>query len=72
MAQRPKGGRPPGRRGRGGVGPGPGYRSGGKGGGTKHGGSGGAARTHVWLAWALLVLPVLVFAGALGYVVVMS
>ena len=35
---RPAGGRPPGRRGRGGVGPGPAYRPSSTGGGTKHGG----------------------------------
>lgn len=33
---RPAKGRPPGRRGRGGVGPGPGYRHGGTGKGTRH------------------------------------
>lgn len=33
---RPKGGRPPGRRGRGGIGPGPGYKPGGTGKGTSH------------------------------------
>jgi hypothetical protein len=33
---RPKGGRPPGRRGRGGVGPGPGYKPNPNTGGTKH------------------------------------
>ena len=35
-SSRPRGGRPPGRRGRGGVGPGPGYRPGGTGRGTRH------------------------------------
>lgn len=34
--KRPGAGRPPGRRGRGGVGPGPGYRSGNTGSGTSH------------------------------------
>ena len=33
---RPSGGRPPGRRGRGGTGPGPGYRPSSSGGGTRH------------------------------------
>jgi hypothetical protein len=36
---RPKGGRPPGRRGKGGVGPGPGYKTSGTGKGTKHNGN---------------------------------
>lgn len=41
MSKGPKGGRPPGRLGKGGIGPGPGYKGGSVGKGTKHKGSGG-------------------------------
>lgn len=48
---RPPAGRPPGRRGRGGVGPGPGYRPGGTGKGTSH--KGGDCCPMVAAVWAL-------------------
>lgn len=67
MSKGPKGGRPPGRRGRGGVGPGPGYRPGGGGGGTKHGSSSGT-RAMVWIAAAIFSVPTLGFIGAVGYI----
>lgn len=46
---KPPSGRPPGRRGKGGIGPGPGYKTGGTGKGTTHGkkkGSAGAGQTR--------------------------
>lgn len=69
MSKGPKGGRPPGRRGRGGVGPGPGYRPGGGGGGTKHGGSTGT-RAMVWMAAAVFGSFGALVLTAVGYVVV--
>lgn len=65
---RPGGGRPPGRRGRGGVGPGPGYRPGGGGGGTKHGSSSGT-RAMAWAAGVIFGVPALIFVACLVWVV---
>lgn len=66
---RPSGGRPPGRRGKGGIGPGPGYRPGGGGGGTKHGSSTGT-RAMAWAAVGIFGLPFLAALGAFTYVIV--
>lgn len=64
---RPAGGRPPGRRGRGGVGPGPAYRPGGGGGGTTHK-SGAAHMSLVILSYAMFIaLPLGVVAGIALY-----
>lgn len=74
MANKPKGGRPPGRRGKGGVGPGPGYRPGSGGGGTRHGGgtrpkgsSGSATRSIVIIMASIYGAAALAILGALGY-----
>lgn len=62
---RPGGGRPPGRRGKGGVGPGPGYRPGGTGKGTRHKSSSveGTPIIRVVYAIALGVVGTIAFVG---------
>lgn len=63
----PGGGRPPGRRGRGGVGPGPGYRTGGTGRGTPHKSSSGTHRQAFAAALGFIVLPAIVVLGIASY-----
>lgn len=67
-SSRPGGGRPPGRRGRGGVGPGPGYRPGGGGGGTKHGSSSGT-RAMAVVSALIFGVPALIVAVCLVWLV---
>ena len=65
---RPPAGRPPGRRGRGGVGPGPGYRHGGVGKGTRHKSSSSATTGQLILVYSLFIVgPGLVAATLIGY-----
>jgi len=67
---RPSGGRPPGRRGRGGIGPpSPSHGTSGRGrGGTKHGGSSGT-RAMLWLAIAIFLPLPLALLAAIGYLI---
>jgi len=51
--QRPSGGRPPGRRGRGGTGPGPGYRTSGRGSGTPHKSSSSATNPQLGIVFGI-------------------
>jgi hypothetical protein len=70
---RPGGGRPPGRRGKGGIGPGPGYKPGKGGGGTRHtSGSSTGSKAMMWVSVALFGVPFALFLAAVGYVVVAS
>lgn len=64
---RPAGGRPPGRRGKGGVGPGPGYRTSGTGKGTSHKSSSSATVPILGIAFALISVPMLIGLYVLGY-----
>lgn len=64
---RPGGGRPPGRRGKAGVGPGPGYRPGGGGGGTGHKSSSATHRQALAAAAGFIVIPALVVLGIVSY-----
>lgn len=67
---RPGGGRPPGRRGKAGVGPGPGYRPGNpRGNKAKGGASGVATPPIVGIAFAIFIaVPVLVAAGIITFI----
>lgn len=56
---KPKGGRPPGRRGKGGIGPGPGYRPGGGSGGTTHGSRPMCSLAVLAISLALFCAPML-------------
>lgn len=56
MGSRPKGGRPPNRRGRGGIGPGPGYRAPGHGKGSTHKPSFGSAPQSVVVLFSVMFI----------------
>lgn len=67
---RPQGGRPGGRKGKAGVGPGPGYKPGSSGGGTRHNsGTSTGSRAMALAAAALFGIPFLAFLAAVGYVI---
>lgn len=66
---RPSGGRPPGRRGKGGVGPGPGYRSGGTGKGTSHKSSSTARGPVAGIVFALSFFAVVFVGSPVAYLV---
>lgn len=72
MGTRPSGGRPPGRRGGGGIGPGPGYRPGPPRGGKPKGGMGGKSSfatipQQAFAAALFLALPLGVVGGVGAY-----
>jgi hypothetical protein len=66
---RPSGGRPPGRRGRAGVGPGPGYRSGGTGKGSTHKSSSTARGPVAGLVFGIAFFAVLFVGTPITYIV---
>jgi hypothetical protein len=64
---RPKGGRPPGRRGRAGTGPGPAYRPSSSGGGTSHKSSSSATNPQLAIVYSIFIgmpVGVVLFLGA--------
>jgi hypothetical protein len=63
---RPAGGRPPGRRGRGGTGPGPGYRTSGTGRGTGHKSSSSATNPQLGVVFGLFFGVPLVVVSLVG------
>lgn len=66
---RPAGGRPPGRRGRGGVGPGPGYKTSGRGKGTSHKSSSSARGPVAGIVYAVCALALLLVGSPVVYLV---
>lgn len=64
---RPGGGRPPNRRGKGGIGPGPGYRPGSTGGGTRHKSSSVEGSPIIRVVYALAAFVVLTGGSVAGY-----
>lgn len=63
---RPAGGRPPRRRGRGGIGPGPGYRPGGTGKGTRHKSSSVEGNPIITVVYGIAVAVVLTIGGVVA------
>lgn len=64
---RPGGGRPPGRRGRSGVGPGPGYRAPGHGKGSTHKSSSVEGTPMIGLVYGIAAAVVLTMGSVVGY-----